>query len=223
MLTLAIQTAVGEATAALLEGEVLLAQREIADRFSVCRELSPKIAQLLQEAGKGPADLQLIAVCLGPGSFTGIRIGVATAKALAHALNLPLVGVNTLETAAFAGLREKPADCLVLQAAGKGRYFSAAYGDRYEVLQPPGNLTEGEALALLTATKASIILVESRPGLEKAIAEMGKPMSYILPNADAVGTLGQIKYAAGETADFLTLSPYYLRLSSPEERREAGA
>jgi tRNA threonylcarbamoyladenosine biosynthesis protein TsaB len=221
MLTLAIQTAVGEATAALLDDAAVLGQRTIADRFAVCRELAPEMEQLLQAAGKQPSDLQLIAVCLGPGSFTGIRIGVATAKALAHSLALPLVGANTLEAAASAALQENPSDCLVLQAAGKGRYFTAAYAADLSIRQVPRNLSEEAALALLSGDQVVVICGESLPALEKAAADRKPPWLHQTPDAVAVGRLGQMKHAAGETADPLTLSPYYLRLSSPEERAEA--
>jgi tRNA threonylcarbamoyladenosine biosynthesis protein TsaB len=223
MLTLAIQTAIGEATAALLAGDELLGQRKIEDRFSVCRELAPEMEQLLQAAGKLPGDLQLIAVCLGPGSFTGIRIGVATAKALAHALNLPLVGVNTLEAAAFASLQKNPADYLVLQAAGKARYFTAAYDAELSVSQAPRNVSVEAALTLLADASAAVICGESPSDLGKVVADRKPPLLYLTPDAAVIGELGQKQYAAGETADALALAPFYLRLSSPEERAEVKA
>src|SRR5207248_3381660 len=66
--------------------------------------LLPLIAEVLERAGLGFPDLQLIAVGVGPGTFTGLRIGVATARALAQAAGMPLVGVSTLQSLALNGL-----------------------------------------------------------------------------------------------------------------------
>jgi len=222
MLTLAIQTAVGEASAALMDDATLLGQQTIADRFAVCRDLTSGIARLLEAAGKQPRDLQLIAVCLGPGSFTGLRIGVATAKALAHALAIPLAGVNTLEVAAYAAQQNNPADYLILQAAGKGRYFTAAYDKALSVLQPPRNISDAEIFPLLTPDFITVVCGESSPELAKAAEAKKIPLLNLIPEAAVIAASAQRKFTAGETTDPVALAPYYLRLSSPEERAEVA-
>src|SRR5437879_4177312 len=91
MLTLAFDTATDVATSALVrEGDVL------GERSSRAVTVLADADELLREAGFAPTDLDLIAVGVGPGSFTGLRIGLAAARGLALALDLPVAGVSTL-------------------------------------------------------------------------------------------------------------------------------
>jgi tRNA threonylcarbamoyladenosine biosynthesis protein TsaB len=95
MLTLAFDTATDVATSALVrDGEVL------GERSSRAVTVLADADELLREAGKEPADLDLLVVGVGPGSFTGVRIGLAAARGLALALDLPVGGVSTLEALA---------------------------------------------------------------------------------------------------------------------------
>jgi tRNA threonylcarbamoyladenosine biosynthesis protein TsaB len=95
MLTLAFDTATGVATSALVrDGEVL------GERTGRAAEVLADADELLSAAGFRPGDLDLLAVGVGPGSFTGVRIGLAAARGLALALDLPVAGVSTLEALA---------------------------------------------------------------------------------------------------------------------------
>src|SRR5437764_4722566 len=91
MLTLAFDTATAVATSALVDGEEVL-----GERVSRAQTLLEDVDALLRQAGAHPSDLERLAVALGPGSFTGVRIGLATARGLALALELPGSGVSTL-------------------------------------------------------------------------------------------------------------------------------
>ena len=91
MLTLAFDTATGAATSALVDGDEVL-----GERVSRAQTLLEDVDALLRQAGAHPADLDRLAVGLGPGSFTGVRIGLAVARGLALSLDLPGAGVSTL-------------------------------------------------------------------------------------------------------------------------------
>ena len=91
MLTLAFDTATAVATSALVDGEELL-----GERASRAQTLLEDVDALLRQAGAHPSDLGRLAVGIGPGSFTGVRIGLATARGLALSLDLPAAGVSTL-------------------------------------------------------------------------------------------------------------------------------
>ncbi len=107
-----LETTAGICGVALSEGEgrpVLVREHEEPNAHS--RVLAPMIQAILEEAGWSVADLEAVAIGAGPGSYTGLRIGTATAKGLCFALGLPLIAVPTLEALAFA-LRAKHPDAL---------------------------------------------------------------------------------------------------------------
>ncbi len=100
MRILTIDTACNLARVALVEDGALRKEITVDDKRRHSVKLLPAIETLLGDCGVAPKDLDLIAVTKGPGSFTGLRIGVVTAKTMAYALRIPLVGVNTLDAIA---------------------------------------------------------------------------------------------------------------------------
>ncbi len=123
---LAIDTATAHASVALHDGMALRSECtwEAANMHTVT--LLPHMTRLLNEVGVTPKQLSAIAVCIGPGSYTGVRIGVAAAQGLAAALSVPLVGVPTLDILALA----QPPDERPLYAvfiAGRNRIGYARY------------------------------------------------------------------------------------------------
>ena len=91
-------------------------------------ELLPAVAQMLAQAGLKPTDLTAIGMALGPGSFTGLRVGLAAAKGLALAHGLPLLGIPTLDAAAYPH-QAQPAPVVAVLQAGRGRIYWAPYAD----------------------------------------------------------------------------------------------
>ena len=102
MKILALESSAVAASAALCEDEMLLGQTYLHTGLTHSQTLLPMAAGLLEQCGLKPQDLDLIAVAAGPGSFTGLRIGVAAAKGLAWAAELPCAGCSTLEAMAWS-------------------------------------------------------------------------------------------------------------------------
>lgn len=97
MKILGIDTSTMAANVAVLEDDKLICEYTINTKKTHSQKLMPMIENMLQLSDIGIKDIDAIAICVGPGSFTGLRIGMATAKAMAHVNNIPLIGVNSLE------------------------------------------------------------------------------------------------------------------------------
>tara|TARA_B100000900_G_scaffold305249_1_gene263907 strand:+ start:7099 stop:7770 length:672 start_codon:yes stop_codon:yes gene_type:complete len=106
-LILCLETATKSCSVALAkDGDLLHFKEEVSEKYSHSEQLTPFIESLLQEQGIVLADLDAIAVSKGPGSYTGLRIGVSTAKGLCYSLEKPLIGISTLEAMA-SGMKKK--------------------------------------------------------------------------------------------------------------------
>lgn len=156
--------------------------------------LSEEIDGVLKRARLNLRELDFIAVAVGPGSFTGIRIGVATAKGLCLAAEIPALAVTSFDTVAYA---EKEAS-LVLIDAGHGCNYVCGYGDRREITLTPRFATAEETEELL------------KTGLRAARYADINP---------AEGLINAALDKSGEAADAENLTALYLRKSSAEEKR----
>lgn len=127
---LAIDTATRQISLALHDGQILIAEHTWPSENKHTVQLAPAISRLLEQCGLTPKDLTAFAVATGPGSFTGLRIGVAAAKGMAGAVKAPLVGIGTLDVAA-AGYPGGLSHALVAAAAaGRGRIVVQSYAWR---------------------------------------------------------------------------------------------
>src|SRR5947209_18156992 len=135
MLTLAFDTATEVATSALVDGREVL-----GERASRARTLLEDVDALLRQGGAHPRDLDALAVGVGPGSFTGVRIGLATARGLALALDLVGAGVSTLDALAAGAPGAVP-----VVDARRSEVFALVHGAR--VVLPPAELEVEEGVA----------------------------------------------------------------------------
>src|SRR5438105_3971142 len=106
MRILGVETSGSSGSVAVLDDEQLLATVALDPAQRTARTLAPAIRDLLTQVSWRPADVQLVAVTAGPGSFTGLRLGVTTAKTFAYAVGCQVLGVNTLEVIAAQTPRE---------------------------------------------------------------------------------------------------------------------
>ncbi len=126
MTLLAIDTATQLISLALHDGQQLLAEQTWHSENHHSVELAPAVRAMLASACLTPGDLTALAVSIGPGSYTGLRIGVALAKGMATALRLPLVGVSTFDTLA-AGQPQTSGALILVLPAGRERILAARY------------------------------------------------------------------------------------------------
>lgn len=185
----------------------------------------PHIEQILTMAGVAKQELTAIAVSIGPGSFTGLRIGLAAAKGLAYALQIPVVGVPTL--AALACHYPMPGIYIApLLDAQKGNAYVALYrwenGALVEVHAPTVRPFEEIICASKALDKPVVFLGEVAVKRQTDIQAIGgnvmsAMLHTVMPRAACVAALGQRMLASGVKDDFMTLEPLYIRRSEAEE------
>jgi len=173
-------------------------------------QLVPQIAALLAKHGFSKADIGGFAVVAGPGSFTGIRVGLAAIKALAEVLEKPIAAVSLLEAIAVSG--GSPGRVTALMDAGRGE----VYAGEYEVYGEDARLLHERLLSrahLLEAAVGSTVTADHN--LAEAVRGMALPVAEIeLPRSDVIAGLGWKKIQAGKTVSPEGLEANYIRSSS---------
>ncbi|MDR0293632.1 MAG: tRNA (adenosine(37)-N6)-threonylcarbamoyltransferase complex dimerization subunit type 1 TsaB [Oscillospiraceae bacterium] len=130
---LAIDASSVTASAALARGGVLVSESFISNGLTHSQTLAPLIGAALKNAGASPSDVTRVAVTNGPGSFTGLRIGVATALGFAGALGIPCAGVSSLMAAAYGALEYEGTVCAAMDAR-RGQLYCAMFHMKQSVL-----------------------------------------------------------------------------------------
>jgi tRNA threonylcarbamoyladenosine biosynthesis protein TsaB len=222
---LAIDTSTSVAGVAIF-GDELLSEHARHSGKNHTTQLMSRIQVALAESGITPEDLSAIGVALGPGSFNGLRVGLATAKLLSLSLNIPLVGASTLEATAYQH-REAAEWIRPVLDAGRGQVATALYW------APAGVLSEVEAPALadlrelaLRDGRRTLYCGEIQPSWVEVILNTGNPMLSVARGAAALrrpgylAELAKLRLDAGQVADLATLQPIYLRRPPVLEKHE---
>lgn len=133
MLLLGIDTSGKVASTALFdtETEVFLAESSLYTQKTHSQVIMPMVKEIISQTGKTVNDIDLIAVAKGPGSYTGLRIGISAVKAMGFALDRKCCGVSTLETLAYNNIAHKGAICSIMKARGDLVYAGAYKSDGY--------------------------------------------------------------------------------------------
>jgi tRNA threonylcarbamoyladenosine biosynthesis protein TsaB len=222
MRVLAVETSTLSGGAALLDGERVVGEYTLDVRVTHSERLMAAIDQLLSDAGWTARDLDGIAVTVGPGSFTGLRVGLSTVKGLALALAIPVAAVPTLDAmAAMLPYAALPV-CPVLDAR-KREVYASLY--RWDGL---GMRRQWEYLALAPDELARrlnepvIVVGDGAEAIDSAFARRVEPPRRG-PAPAVVGALGRARLARGETVTVADLVPIYLRPSEAELKRRGAA
>ena len=228
MRVLAIDTATNAATVAVVEDNVLLGEYTINNKKKHSQLIMSLLEKLLDDLSLTVRDIDLFAVANGPGSFTGLRIGVAAIKALAHSMNKPVVGVSTLEALAFS-LPCCEHIIMPIMDARRDSVYTASYiwdDDGFRALSEIEAMTIEECIndcgelldVMFTGDGVSVYrdYILERLGDRAHFA----PQSFCEVRASSVAMLALKKAQKGETESYLSLQPMYLKKSQAEREYE---
>jgi tRNA threonylcarbamoyladenosine biosynthesis protein TsaB len=216
-LLLAIDTATQMAGLALYDANGLHVEQSWRSNANHTVELMPYIVRACQQQGLTAAGLVAVGVSLGPGSFTGLRVGLSVAKGLALALNIPILGVPTLDATAYAHCRESLPVCAVLPA-GRGRWCAAFYqtidGDWKRctdyALMHLHELIAALQEPTLVCGEVDAELIQELHGAAPLQVTVASPASAPR-RAGYLAELAWQRFEAGDTDDLASLSPLYLQ------------
>jgi tRNA threonylcarbamoyladenosine biosynthesis protein TsaB len=225
MRILALETSSMIGSVAALENDRLLGQTAFDPQLRSAQSFAPAMAQQLAAVAWRPQDVELVAVTVGPGSFTGLRVGVTAAKTFAYATGAQVLGVNTLHVIAAQAPGDWQQIHVVLDAQ-RQQLFAAAYARQGERLDEvaatriadhgpwldalvPGTTVTGAGLTRLRERlPAGVVVVDER---------------CWAPQATTVGRLAHLEYRSGKRDDLWKLVPRYYRKSAAEEKFEHTA
>ncbi len=223
MIVLGIETSGRSGSIAVVRDQVVLGETELsATGRRHARTLVPEIGQLLKELNLKMSQLDGIAVSIGPGSFTGLRVGIVCAKTLAYALQTPLIAVDTfLAIAENSGVTDCP--LYVIDDALRGDVYAGAYQrgeDGTWTCESPPALTSMDEFLHRLPPESMI----SGPGVGKLSEDLkGRKLvveSRRCPLAKQIALIGERRLISQDVDDFWTAEPHYIRRSAAEEKAE---
>ena len=236
MLILALESSAKAASVALCRDGVLIAQSQQCSGLTHSCTLLPMAEQMLKNTDTRLADVDAIAVARGPGSFTGVRIGVSTAKGLAWGAQKPAIGVSTLEAMAYHGLAagEGALVCAAMDAR-RSQIYNALFeirggkpvrlcGDRAISSCMPGRILPMSIApgAGIVVQKSAFLVGDGAQLCYNTCLDMGIPAVLAPGNLVSQSAWGVAMAAFGQTpAPAEELLPVYLRLSQAERERQA--
>ena len=219
MLTLAIDTSGPSGGITLAEADkgsfrVIESAAIAGGTFSA--QLIPTLAALLKKHGYGVKDLGGLAAASGPGSFTGLRVGLSAIKGLAETLHRPIATVSVLE--ALASLADRTGTIASAIDAGRKEIFLGLYKKSNGALikQREELLTQQDFLARLGTDRPAVIIT-SDPALAELVSSSHSAVLVVMPpGSEVMARIGAVKLLAGETVSVEALDANYLRRSDAE-------
>lgn len=226
MKILAFDTSGPVASVAVTDGETVLGEYSLNHGKTHSQVIIHMADELLKRLDIGAGDIDLFAAAIGPGSFTGLRIGVTSVKAMAYATEKPVIGVPTLDALAFGNIQSIGLMACPMIDAKNGTVYSALYkmnDDTLERIIDYSWISVEEMLAKISNFEESTIftgdgaivhheLIKSKLGLKAVFARPNQ----MLQRASSVALLALDEYNAGKRGKVEDMVPFYIRKSQPE-------
>ena len=225
MRVLALDTSTLAGSIALLEDNQLRAGITLNLKRKHTERLLPGLDWLFSELGISPEKIDLLGVGIGPGSFTGLRVGLATAKGLALSLNLPIIGISSLFALAWQ-VRFWSGKILALLDARKGQVFAQFFqgGDNLTIISEPRAIFPSQLIEEITeptlAVGEGFRAYSEIFSQKKNLIYAGKEFDY--PRAEIIAHLAYERFQKGERDSLDELVPLYLRPSDAELKMSKG-
>lgn len=229
MRILAFETATSVAAVAVCEDDRLLGEYILNHEKKHSEKLLPLANALLKDLGLTPTGFDVYAASTGPGSFTGLRIGITTVKAMAYAADKPTAGVPTLDALAFNAAAFDGLVCPMLDARNNQVYtalYKAEKGSLIKLTEYMG-VEIGSIIERVRAAGQKTVFVGEAAEMYRDLISgaLGETSAFLpgnlnLPRASSVAHLAYLKAAAGELRSCYDLVPFYLRKSQAERELE---
>lgn len=216
-----LETSCAHTEAALADETGLVARRRLDAARKHARDLAPVLKKLLDDSGWTAGSIELVAVDVGPGSYTGLRVGIMTAKTLAYATSAAIVGVDAMTILAEEAPSDAERVCAVVDAQ-QGLVYAAEL--RRVVGEAPRRTKEIE---ILPAEEWAAALPPEAYATGPALSRFGglipsgrrvAPPTAQSPTVEGLWRTARRRYLAGASDDLWTLEPRYLRPSSAEQK-----
>ena len=222
MKILAIDTATKSCSVAVTDDGSLCAELTTLKNQTHSKHLMELIHSVLEIAGFGVADLDGLAVTIGPGSFTGLRIGISTIKGLAHALDKPVVGISSLKALAWQCAETSYLICPLLDAR-KGEVYCATYRFNADQLIQKTSARAMIAETVVEDVKVPCVFIGTGARLyrQRITAALGG-LAHFVPEgqniirASSVAFLSMPRFEANASDGIAGLVPHYIRKSDAE-------
>ncbi len=235
MKCLTFDTTTDISSIAIADENGVIAEYNFAHHRDLSQRMMPAIMCMLKDSKMAMTDIQAVGTSLGPGSFTGLRMGVVTAKTLAQVLDIPLVGVTSLDLLAHQfDYLPNALVCPIIKIR-KGEVYYAFYRTSTHGIERISGY-EGEPVETLIAQARELsgsqqiifcgdALTANYPTLKEALGDraIAAPSWLSYPKASVLARVAIEKISAGQADDPLTLVPFYIRKSTPEIRLECSS
>ena len=209
-----IETATTNCSVSIAHEGLVVSFKEMAEaNYSHAEQLHVFIQEVLQEAKISLSDLKAIAVSKGPGSYTGLRIGVSAAKGLCYALNLPLIAVPTLKSLSLQCQLQAGEVAVPMLDARRMEVYMCAFDHKgSEIRQTEAKILEKNSLSEWMASYSKVYFIGS--GAQKAFEVHNQSNISVLdtlPSAKEMSGLSYQKYVSEHFEDVAYFEPYYLK------------